>query len=109
MLHEKACILKLTKIHAGMYNMSPIVRKPDFCLCENKGADQLRSNSEADQRLCFPYTDRKIPRLLLKIQNLKLLAFFCDGTCWSVSNLVGNPEDRFSRIAAHNVLVLLKS
>ena len=25
-----------------------------FCLCENKGADQLRSNCEADQRLCFP-------------------------------------------------------
>ena len=25
--------------------MSRIVRKPDFCLCENKGADQLRSNT----------------------------------------------------------------
>ena len=25
----------------------------DFCLCENKGADQLRSDCEADQRLCF--------------------------------------------------------
>ena len=24
--------------------MSRIVRKPDFCLCENKGADQLRGN-----------------------------------------------------------------
>ena len=33
------------------------MRKPDFCLCENKGADQLRSNCEADQRLCFRYTD----------------------------------------------------
>ena len=28
--------------------MSRIVRKPDFRLCENKGADQLRSNCEAD-------------------------------------------------------------
>ena len=36
--------------------MSLITRKPDFCLCENKGADQLRSNCEADQRLCFRYS-----------------------------------------------------
>ena len=27
------------------------MRKPDFCLGENKGADQLRGNREADQRL----------------------------------------------------------
>ena len=27
--------------------------KPDFCICENKDADQLRSNCAADQRLCF--------------------------------------------------------
>ena len=28
---------------------------------ENKSADQLRSNCEADQRLCFPCTDSTIP------------------------------------------------
>ena len=44
--------------------MSRIVRKPDFCLCENKGADQLRGNREANQRLCFRYTDSTIPLLL---------------------------------------------
>ena len=33
--------------------MSRDVRKPDFCICENKDADQLRGNREADQRLCF--------------------------------------------------------
>ena len=27
-----------------------------ICIGENKGADQLRSNCEADQRLCFRYT-----------------------------------------------------
>ena len=31
-----------------------------FCICENKDADQLRSNREADQRLCFRYTDNTI-------------------------------------------------
>ena len=44
--------------------MSRIVRKPNFCLCENKGADQLRGNREADQRLCFRYSDSTIPLLL---------------------------------------------
>ena len=44
--------------------MSRIVRKRDYCLCENKGADQLRSNCEADQRLCFRYSDSTIPLLL---------------------------------------------
>ena len=46
-------------------HMSRIVRKPDFCLCENKGADQLRGNREADQRLCFRYTDSTFPLLLI--------------------------------------------
>ena len=39
------------------------MRKPAFCICENKDADQLRSNCEADQRLCFRYTDSTIPLL----------------------------------------------
>ena len=39
------------------------MRKPDFCICQNKDADQLRGNREADQRLCFCYTDSTIPLL----------------------------------------------
>ena len=34
--------------------------KPTICIGENKGADQLRSNREADQRLCFRYMDSTI-------------------------------------------------
>ena len=33
--------------------LSSGVRKPDFCLGENRGADQIRSNCEADHCLCF--------------------------------------------------------
>ena len=33
------------------------MKKTEFSLCENKGADQLRSNCEADQRLCFRHSD----------------------------------------------------
>ena len=30
------------------YLMSLVMRKPFFCVCENKDADQLRGNREAD-------------------------------------------------------------
>ena len=43
--------------------MSHVMRKPAFCICENKDTDQLRGNREADQRLCFRYTYRTIPLL----------------------------------------------
>ena len=43
--------------------MSRVMRKPTFCICENKDADQLRGNREADQRLCFRYMDSTIPLL----------------------------------------------
>ena len=43
--------------------MSLVVRKPAFCICENKNADQLRGNREADQRLCFRYIDSTLPLL----------------------------------------------
>ena len=39
------------------------MRKPAFCIYENKDADQLRGNREADQHLCFRYTDSTIPLL----------------------------------------------
>ena len=37
------------------------MRKRIFCLCENKGADQLHSSCEADQRLCIRYMNSAIP------------------------------------------------
>ena len=43
--------------------MSRRIRKPTICICETKSTDQLRSNCEADQRLCFRYTDSTIPLL----------------------------------------------
>ena len=37
--------------------MSRVMKNPTICIWENKDADQLRGNCEADQRLCFSYTD----------------------------------------------------
>ena len=45
--------------------LSLCMRKPTICICENKDADQLRGNREADQRLCFRYTDSTISLLLI--------------------------------------------
>ena len=63
------------------------MRKPDFCICENKDADQLRSNREADQRLCFRYTDSTIPVLpKYEISSLLLSSVAVQpGLCWTWS------------------------
>ena len=52
-------------------HLSHLMGKPTICIGENKGADQLRSNCEADQRLCFRYSDTTIPPLL----NSKISSF----------------------------------
>ena len=80
-------------------HMSRVMRKPGFCLCENKGADQLRSNCEADQHLCFCYTDRT-SHLLLKSEISSFLPASVTTERFMLV-LVGNPEDRFSRDVAH--------
>ena len=58
------------------------MRKPTFCTCENKGADQLRSNCESDQHLYFRYTTSTVPLLSKSID-------ICGCTAWFVSNLLG--------------------
>ena len=44
-------------------HVSRAMRKPMFCIWENKYADQLRGDREADQCLCFRYIDSMIPLL----------------------------------------------
>ena len=51
-------------IHVKLRNLiMSVISKPIICIGKNKGADQLCSNCEADQRLCFCYTDSTIPLL----------------------------------------------
>ena len=56
-------ILLSSKYRFYWRNMSLVMRKPVFCICENNDADQLRGNRKADQHLCFCYTERPIPLL----------------------------------------------
>ena len=44
-------------------HMSGVMRKPSFCICKIKGADQRRRNHESDQGLCFRYIDSTMPIL----------------------------------------------
>ena len=79
--------------------MSRAVRKPDFCLCKNKGADQLCSYCTADQRLCFRYRNSSIPPLFLpKIFRLLLSSVTVQASLcqtWLETQIVG-----FSRVTA---------
>ena len=45
----------------GKSTYEPCYEKTRSCIWENKGADQLRGNCEADQRLCFHYMDSTFP------------------------------------------------
>ena len=61
--------------------------KPTICIGENKDADHLRGNREADQRLCFRYTDSAVPPLLKsEISSFKLFSVLVQaGLCRTCS------------------------
>ena len=69
------------------------MRKPTICMGENKDADQLRGNREADQRLCFRYTDSTFPPLLIPkfsrvwVSSVTVQAGLCH--TWSETQIVG--------------------
>ena len=69
------------------------MRKPTICMGENKDADQLRGNREADQRLCFRYTDSTFPPLLIPkfsrfwVSSVTVQAGLC--WTWSETQIVG--------------------
>ena len=46
------CIGMLMYLHHNS-KLNSLMLKPAFCICENKGADQLCGNLTADQRLIF--------------------------------------------------------
>ena len=71
------------------------MRKPAFCICENKDADQLRSNT-AKLISAFVFATQIVESLFFLNPNFKPLAIFSDCTARFVSDLVGTPEDRFS-------------
>ena len=62
-------------------HLSHHMGKPTICIGENKGTDQLCSNCEADQRLCFRYTVQSIFFLNPKCQVSGLLLLLYSWVC----------------------------
>ena len=69
------------------------MRKPAFCIGNNKGTDQLSGNRAADQHICLCYI--VVSLYAPRIRNFKPLFVFCGCIARFVSDLVGNLEDRF--------------
>ena len=74
------------------------MRKPTFCICFNKGADQLPIYCEADQHLCFRYMDSSFP-LLSKSKNFQALAIFYACPTGFVSDLLANHIKSSSQVS----------
>ena len=72
--------------------------KRTICIGENKDADQLRGDREADQRLCFRYSDSTIPLLRTcksEISSFQLFSVLVQvGLCrtWSETTLLVFPR-----------------
>ena len=82
------CMKPLAVFRIKRHHLSRLMGKPTICRGENKGADQLRRNCEADQRLCFRYSDSTIPRLLNP--KFQTSSSFLACTSRFVSDLFGN-------------------
>ena len=75
------------------------MRKPAFCLCENKDADQLRGTAKLIS--VFVFATRIVQSLFFlnpKFQASSHLVQFYSLVCVGTGR---NPEDRFSQNEAH--------
>ena len=113
----------LLNVTSEKKDLSHRIRKPTICICKNKGAGQLRGKSEADQRLCFRYTDSTIPYLLQfnissfylasvtvqaglfqTCQKSKLLVFSCKGSFISLTFRTLNFSGFSSKLFVHQLI-----
>ena len=54
-MYDQYLFFMMSFVPAMVKDLSRHMGKPTICIGENKAADQLRSNCEADQLLCFRY------------------------------------------------------
>ena len=83
--------------------MSRAMRKLNFCLCENKGADQLRSNCEAELISAFVFATWIIQSLFFlnsKFQASSHLQWLHRPVCVRPGR---DPEDQFSHVVARTL------
>ena len=85
--------------------MSPVMRKPAFCICKNKNADQLGSNREADQRLRFRICKKYIlPKSEFQVSSLFLWLYspVCVGLGRGLRSVGGGAYISYFVLCYHN-------
>ena len=91
--------------------MSHFIRKPVFCKCENKDADQLRNNFAADQLLCFCYIVLSFfyhnPKFEDSNHLLWLHSLICVGSVWKPRSSVPKTGFLMSRLKIQHVKLFL--
>ena len=91
--------MKIQKI--GNNTLSRIVRKSAFCICKNKGADQLHGNREADHVFVFATQIVQSlyflnPKIQASRQILWLYSQFCVGPGWKPRRPVFSQRGSFN-------------
>ena len=94
--------------------MNPVMRKPAFCICKNKNADQLSGNREADQRLRFCICKKYIlPKSEFQVSShfLWLYSPVCGGgggvichILFYVIIMIGPPHDKTSNFCLQLIM-----
>ena len=109
MLVSKVWVYFVHEFKPDLCHLSRPMGKPTICIGENKGADQLRGNREADQHLCFRYSGSTMPPLL----NSKISSFYLAsvavqvGLCQSCSETTLSVFPRDGSFLAHRKAVEL--
>ena len=80
-------------------HMGRVMRKPDFVYAKTKA--QISCAVTAQLISAFVFATRIVQLLFYLYRKLQdSCVYLCDCTDWFVSDLVGNPDDQFSRVAA---------
>ena len=110
-----------------LLHLSHRMRKPRICIGKNKVADQIRGYCEADQHLCFRYTDSTIPLLhkseissfwlaSVTVQaglcwiwsEPKLLVFSCTGSLCVLFSVTLLPLDKWCDPPTYNIFNFIR-
>ena len=83
--------------------LSHVMRKPVYVIYEQQRRRSACASAQSDQRLCCSLPGWNDTYTCYS-RNFKTLASLCSLAPWFESNLVANPEDRFSRDVAHLLL-----
>ena len=105
---DKLVLLKYVFCHNSNHShcLSRLMRKPTICIGKNKDTDQLRGDREADQRLCFCYSDVQFlyflnPKFQASSHLLCLYSSICDGPAqtrnWLQARLSVYPPQNYLR------------